>query len=75
MSWVRRQPSAPVTTLRHWDDTLITNEPKKRATTTQFPRRLIKEKAEVRQRQRSVPPFPHFGNIDSVQLVLTSYLV
>jgi hypothetical protein len=27
--------------------------------TTQFPRRLIKEKAEVRQSQGSVSPFPH----------------
>jgi hypothetical protein len=26
-----------------------------------FPKRLIKEKAEVRQSQRSVPPFPHRG--------------
>jgi hypothetical protein len=34
----------------------------KKVTTTQFPRRLIKEKAEVRQSQGSVPPFPHRGN-------------
>jgi hypothetical protein len=32
---------------------------KKRRTTTQFPRRVIKEKAEVRQSQGSVPPAPH----------------
>jgi hypothetical protein len=39
---------------------------KKNVTTTQFPRRLIEEKAEVRQSQDSVPPFPHRGNIKSV---------
>jgi hypothetical protein len=37
---------------------------KKKVTTTQFPRRLIKEKAEVRQSQGSVPPFPHRGNTE-----------
>jgi hypothetical protein len=47
----------------------------KDVTTTQCPRRLIKEKAEVRQSQGSVPPFPHRGNIESVQLVLIPYLV
>jgi hypothetical protein len=31
----------------------------KNVTTTQFRKRLIKEKAEVRQSQGSVPPFPH----------------
>jgi hypothetical protein len=32
---------------------------KRKVTTTQFPRRLSKEKVEVRQSHGSVPPFPH----------------
>jgi hypothetical protein len=36
----------------------------RKTTTTQFPRRLIKENAEVRQSKGSFPPFPHRGNLE-----------
>jgi hypothetical protein len=38
---------------------------------TQFPRRLIKEQAEVRQHHRSIPPYPNCGILDSYSYLIS----